>query len=400
MPKAPLDLSLPTVRLAGYWIRLSDGRIKCQLCQRACTLRSNQQGMCRNRVRKDDQLYVITYGNLSILELKPIENTPFYHFYPGSLSLAVGSWFCNLACIWCQNHEITRSDPPMNQDDIFYVGKKALMRQAKIKGATGILFSYNEPSVSLFEYSRDVIPLAKKEGLYTGYVTNGYFSLDALEELVELGLDAVHVDLKGCAPKINPYMGGKMEVIWAFLRKAWDLDLHIEISTLVIPEITDSPRCITDIARRVSRELDASIPLHVLKYYPFFRAELFGVTAVPSDEIILRQAALAREYLNYVYVGNIEQRTIYDDTRCPRCDAIVIQRNKITVTKNFLTRDHSCPNCGEKIPITGNITARDQSFLYSIAISDHASREDEYWVMKTRSPKRNLVDSKKEEQHS
>ncbi len=386
LTKKSVDLTLPTVRVADYWTKLSDRRIKCLLCQRACTLRLGQQGMCRSRIYMNDELHVITYGNLSTMEIKPIENTPFYHFHPGALTLAVGSWFCNLACIWCQNFEITRTNPPRTRDDIFYVGPKALIRLAKAKNVKGILFSYNEPSVSLFEYSKDVIPLAKKEGFFTAYVTNGYFSLDALEELVSIGLDAIHVDVKGCAPQINPFIGGKMDYIWTFLKHAWELGLHVEISTLVIPEITDEPTCMESIAKRLSQELSPFVPLHVLKYYPFFRAELFGVTKVPPDEIVLRQARIAQQYLHHVYVGNLTRITSFDHTWCPKCKTLLIERNKTTVTKSFVTSDMKCPRCDFSVTIKGEILTNDTSSEL-LSGNEIGSERDDYWMMKTRSPK-------------
>ncbi len=391
VPGQSINTELPVVRMADpeYWITVEDGRIQCRLCPRTCTLRPNQQGMCRCRVFHEDKLYVITYGSLSVLEIKPIENTPFYHFFPGARTLAMGSWFCNLACIWCQNHEITRTNPPRSTDDIFYIGPKALIRQAKTNDVKGILFSYNEPSVSLFEYVKDVLPLAKQEGLFTALVTNGYFSLNALERLAALGLDAVHVDIKGCPPRINPFIGGKMETIWKFLKHAWNLNLHVEISTLTIPELTDTDTCIESIAKRISQELSPDVPLHVLRYHPFFRAELFGLTKAATKEQVLRMARKARKYLSHVYVGNIRELTRFDHTWCPSCSSLLIERNKFTVINSRLTKTSSCPNCGKVVPIIGTITPHphENDIKGSSKTAIDHQKDDNFWMMKTRSPK-------------
>ena len=41
------------------------------------------------------------------MALDPIEKKPLYHFYPGSKILSVGSYGCNLECMFCQIYEIS-----------------------------------------------------------------------------------------------------------------------------------------------------------------------------------------------------------------------------------------------------------------------------------------------------
>jgi len=43
----------------------------------------------------------------------------------------------------------------------------------------------------LFEYSVDVFKLARQNGLYNTYVTNGYMTREVLRDLVDAGLDAM-----------------------------------------------------------------------------------------------------------------------------------------------------------------------------------------------------------------
>jgi pyruvate-formate lyase-activating enzyme len=60
----------------------------------------------------------------------------------------------------------------------------------------GTSISFNEPTLSL-EWSLDVFHLARQRGLYNTYVTNGYMTPEALSMLIEAGLDAMNVDVKG-----------------------------------------------------------------------------------------------------------------------------------------------------------------------------------------------------------
>ncbi|MGB2841527.1 MAG: radical SAM protein [Halobacteriota archaeon] len=124
-----------------------------------------------------------------------MEKKPFFHFFPGSKALTVGSYGCNFSCPWCQNWDISKSVPNPARSN--YVSPERFVQMVKEMGCRGTSISFNEPTL-LLEYSLDVFELAKKEGYYNTYVTNGYMSAEALRLLVEHGLDAMNVDLKGC----------------------------------------------------------------------------------------------------------------------------------------------------------------------------------------------------------
>jgi pyruvate formate lyase activating enzyme len=68
-------------------------------------------------------------------------------------------------------------------------------------GCRGTSISFNEPTLSL-EWSLEVFRLAGESGLYNTYVTNGYMTAEALDLLIEAGLDAMNVDVKGSAVPI------------------------------------------------------------------------------------------------------------------------------------------------------------------------------------------------------
>jgi len=50
----------------------------------------------------------------------------------------------------------------------------------KRQNCQGIAWTYNEPTI-WFEYTLDSAKLAKENGLYTVYVTNGYITPEALD---------------------------------------------------------------------------------------------------------------------------------------------------------------------------------------------------------------------------
>jgi pyruvate formate lyase activating enzyme len=43
-----------------WWTRLDDGRIRCDVCPRACALHEGQTGLCFVRMREGDQIALTT----------------------------------------------------------------------------------------------------------------------------------------------------------------------------------------------------------------------------------------------------------------------------------------------------------------------------------------------------
>lgn len=81
----------------------------CTLCMHRCALSEGQYGRCRARKNEKGRIICANYGKLTALMLDPIEKKPLRYFFPGSRILSVGSFGCNLACPFCQNHEISTS---------------------------------------------------------------------------------------------------------------------------------------------------------------------------------------------------------------------------------------------------------------------------------------------------
>ncbi|WXG41414.1 MAG: hypothetical protein WED07_11725 [Candidatus Freyarchaeum deiterrae] len=72
-----------------------NGKIRCLTCMRKCVIPEGGTGVCKTRKNIDGKLYTLIYGDISSLSANPIEKKPFFHFYPGSKALTVGSWGCN-----------------------------------------------------------------------------------------------------------------------------------------------------------------------------------------------------------------------------------------------------------------------------------------------------------------
>ena len=149
----------------------TNGKVRCHVCERRCTIGAGGAGWCRTRQNHDGRLVTLIYGSASSIAVNPIEKKPFYHFYPGTLTLTAGSWSCNFGCPWCQNWDISKTLPPRAGA---FVSPEQFVELTEQHGCQGTSISFNEPTLSL-EWSLDVFRLARGRGLYNTYVTNGYY---------------------------------------------------------------------------------------------------------------------------------------------------------------------------------------------------------------------------------
>jgi pyruvate formate lyase activating enzyme len=287
-------------------------------------------------------LVTLVYGAISSLSANPIEKKPLYHFYPGSVALTSGSFSCNFDCPWCQNASLSKRAP--GQGRARYMSPEAFVQKAVDLGCQGTSISLNEPVLSL-EWSLDVFRLARDQGLYNTYVTNGYMTPRALRLLVESGLEAMNADVKGDAGAVRQYCGADVEVVWRNCRLAREAGVWLEVTTLVIPGVNDSDEVLGGIARRIVADLGPDVPWHVSGYYPAYR-----FTAPPTPVKALERAwRMGREAgLRFVYVGNVPGHK-GENTYCPECESLLIVRRGLGLVC-YRLEGGRCPDCGWTVP--------------------------------------------------
>jgi pyruvate formate lyase activating enzyme len=324
-------------------------KVQCTTCERFCTIAVGKLGFCKTRMNIDGKLYTLEYGDISSISANPIEKKPFFHFFPGSKALTIGSYGCNFACPWCQNWEISKAVPDRARCN--FISPERFVQLVQQMGCQGTSISFNEPTL-LLEYSLDVFKLAKKAGYYNTYVTNGYMSSDALRLLIEHGLDAMNVDVKGCKDVVRHYCGADVEKIWRNIEEAKRKGVHIEITTLVIPEVNADEACLSSIAARIRKDVGKDTPWHVTQYYPAYKSLEVGLyNGRTPIEILERAREIGRaEGLNYVYLGNVPGHP-YENTYCPRCGELLIKRYGFEVVSYRLTAKDKCPACGAAIAV-------------------------------------------------
>lgn len=272
--------------------------LRCPVCPHHCTLAEGQYGRCRARKREQNSIVSVNYGKITSLMLDPIEKKPLRRFYPGSMILSVGTFGCNLACPFCQNHEISmvgHADGPWRE--VTPSQLTALAETYRSHGNMGIAFTYNEPLVG-YEFVRDTARLVHERGMKNVMVTNGFAELPVLEELLPY-IDAMNIDLKGFTDAYYRKLGGNLEMVKAFIARAAQ-DCHVELTTLIVPGENDGEDEMEAEAKWIA-SLDADIPLHVTRFFPRYRMTDRGPTKV---ETVYRLRDIAGTYLSHVYTGN------------------------------------------------------------------------------------------------
>ncbi len=289
---------------ALFWEKKSDASsVLCRLCPRQCLISDGKRGFCNVRLNKNGVLYSLVYGYPVALQVDPIEKKPFAEFMPGTRTFSIGTLGCNLDCLFCQNHHLSRGIPSENMDNLDkYFSPESIIDLSIKHNCRSVAFTYNEPTVWA-EYAIDIARLAQKKGIAIVLVSNGYISKQAADVLYPL-IDAANIDMKGFSEKFYSEMtGARLKPVLDSIKYLYALNKHIELTNLVIPNKNDDEEMISLFLDWVEDNLDKNIPLHFSAYHPMYKYKNSPRT---SSEILynIRDIANKRGF-NHVYLGNI-----------------------------------------------------------------------------------------------
>jgi len=334
------------------WRKINQDVLECRTCSHFCKIRENQTGICGIRQNIKGKLYLLSYGHPVALNIDPIEKKPLFHFLPGSLTYSLGTLGCNLRCANCQNFDISqmlgRKGKVAEYAKINWglsCSPRQIVEFAKANFCQSIAYTYNEPTIFL-EYALDTMKLAKQQGLRNVWVSNGFMSLETLELIIPY-LDAINVDIKSFAEKFyQTNCGAHLQPILENCRRLVKAKVWLEITTLIIPTLSDDQAMLKRIAEFIKDQLGGFVPWHLSA----FSGEIsWRLTDLPdtSVQIIKRAYQIAKKAgLQYVYAGNILNSSL-ESTYCPSCGKMLIKRQGYAVKR--LDQHGVCPKCGEKI---------------------------------------------------
>jgi len=326
--------------------RLPDRRVRCHACGHRCLIPEGRDGVCRVRFNQDGRLLVPRGYVATSLQLDPVEKKPFFHVLPGATALSFGMLGCDFHCSYCQNwitSQVLRD--PAAQAGPARVSAEEIAACAARAGAPIVTSTYNEPLIT-GEWAVEVFRAARARGLRTAFVSNGNATPEALDFL-RPWLDFYKVDLKGFDDRTYRKLGGKLETVLDTIRRLHQTGFWVEVVTLVVPGLNDSEGELRGMARFLA-SVSPHIPWHVTAFHPDYRMDDRGRTPV---ETLIRAAEVGRaEGLCFVYAGNVPGRTSLENTYCPACRALLVERVGFRVRANRVPPDGTCPDCRAPIP--------------------------------------------------
>jgi pyruvate formate lyase activating enzyme len=334
------------VREGELYEKLERGFVRCYACGHCCRIPDGQLGVCKVRYNQGGKL-LVPWGYVAGAQCDPIEKKPFFHAYPGALAYSFGMMGCDLHCAYCQNWVTSQAlrdpsavSPPLRAT------VEGLVREALEHGAKVVVSTYNEPLITS-EWAVAVFKEARAAGLTTGYVSNGNATPQVLEYL-RPWVDLYKVDLKSFEDRHYRQLGGRMQPILDTIRRLHEMGFWVEIVTLIVPGFNDSD----DELKRMAEFLagvSPDIPWHLTAFHRDYKMTEPEDT---SSRTLVRAAGIGKAAgLRFVYAGNLPGRTgELENTYCPDCHELLVERAGYHVLDYRLTATGSCPGCGAAIP--------------------------------------------------
>jgi pyruvate formate lyase activating enzyme len=330
---------------------LPEQKVRCTACARYCVIPNGSHGFCFVRKNVGGRLELLSYGRAAAVQVDPVEKKPLSHFRPGSRVLSIGTVGCNWRCLYCQNAEISQEREVQGRP----LSPEQAADWADRLACQGVTFTYNEPTIFI-EYALDVMAAAKRHGLFSNFVTNGYMTHEAVDQLVG-HLDAISVDFKGSGEEgfLRKYITAKgpAPILDSVVRLQRG-GVHVEVTDLIVPMVGEDPTALRRLARFVCDELGPDTPFHLLRFHPDYK--MMDLPETPIRTLERLHAIAAEEGLRYVYLGNVWGHPL-EHTYCPGCGAVVVERYGFTIRRWRLDAQNRCLDCDHSIPIVGTLPA-------------------------------------------
>ncbi len=323
-----------------FYEKLDEKKVRCTLCNHRCLIVENKKGICNVRKNVGGKLYSLNKNLFIALNIDPIEKKPLFHFMPGSFSFSIATVGCNFRCLFCQNYEISQIEEREVVGSFFE--SKEIVEKAVEEGCRSISYTYTEPTI-FFETAYEVGVLARDKGLKNIFVTNGYISKEATLKAKDF-LDAANVDLKSFKKETyTHYCGATLQGVLEGIDNLLEAGCFIEITTLLVPGVNDGEDELRAIAKFIASR-SKEIPWHISRFFPNYKMENCHPTPLPNIEKAFKIGK--EEGLEYVYKGNVWGEG--ENTYCPKCNALLIERRGFEVLRN-LVDNGICVSCGRKI---------------------------------------------------
>lgn len=325
---------------------LGDGSVRCLACGHRCLVRDGRRGICKVRFNAGGTLFA-PHGYVAGLQSDPIEKKPFFHVTPAHDALTFGMLGCDFHCGYCQNwltSQALRDDRAgIRPTDVSAADVVALARRS---GARVVASSYNEPLITA-EWALDVFRAARAQGFMTAFVSNGNATPEVLDAL-RPHTDCYNIDLKSMSDRSYRRLGGVLATVLDTLRGAVDRGFWVEVVTLIVPGFNDTDDEIRMTADAIA-SISADVPWHVTAFHADYK--MTDRSATRTEQLLAACEIGVEAGLRFVYAGNLPGAVgQWENTRCPSCSGVLVERNGFRVRANRIGPDGTCPDCGTSIP--------------------------------------------------
>ncbi len=332
---------------ARFYKKLGNKTVQCQLCNHYCVLKEGALGLCRARQNKGGKLHDLVYGYPVALNVDPVEKKPLYHFLPGSTAFSLGTYGCNFRCKNCQNYDISQATNIEEKNkQLKYFSPEEIVKLALEYQTESIAYTYVEPTI-FGEYALDIMKIARKNNLKNIWISNGYMSKNFLQEAAPL-VDAFNIDLKSFDDDFyQKIIGARLKPVLDNLKRIKKLGNHLEVTTLVIPTLSDDLKMLKKIIQFIHQSLGADTPWHISRFSGEISWQLKNLPSTKIETLEKIYNLAKKAGLKYVYLGNVPGKG--ENTYCPYCGTLAIKRTMYSIER--FDKNGHCPQCGKDLNI-------------------------------------------------
>ncbi|MBF0530786.1 MAG: AmmeMemoRadiSam system radical SAM enzyme, partial [Deltaproteobacteria bacterium] len=196
------------------------------------------------------------------------------------------------------------------------------------------------------EFAVDFAEFCGRIGLKRTLCTAGYVLKKPLQKMLA-HFEAVTVTYKGATDDFYRHVvDGSLSTLHETLLTIKSEGKWLEVATLIVPTLNDSPEDIRSIAKWIKGNLGEDTPWHLERFNPQFKLTQLPPTSQNTMETARKIGLDAG--LKFVYLSNISPHE-GNHTYCPSCQRPIIRRLGFKITENLLNNGR-CSYCQAKIP--------------------------------------------------
>lgn len=308
-------------RAAALEDRLEEGVVRCRLSPRNCVIKPGKLGFCGVRGNVEGRLVTFNYGKGVHATEETIETEAVNHWSPGERILSLGNVGCMLNCDYCHNWKTSQARH-VSDSDVHEYTPEGVVATAKRHGIRTLSWTYNDPVV-WHEFVIDTARLARAAGMRNVFKSAFFISPEAVDELLPV-IDVFSISIKSMDPEYYRRLTkGWVEPVLEATRQVHRAGKHVEVSCLMVTDVSDDEKTARDIGEFVLDDLDPSVPLHFVRFHPDYK--MTNTTRTPVDRLHRARATAKSMGVRHVYLGNVHDADA-TSTWCPSCDARLVTR--------------------------------------------------------------------------